>query len=337
MVRRGSAAGKGERGRPERSGGPPAPADPAVAPDRRIWVNGELVPWPEATLHVLSQSAARGSLVFDVMPCYELPDGPAIFGLREHSERFVRSAELSGMQLPLGLDAILQAIAETVRANPGTEIVKINAYHPGISLDVLPIDPEPSIAIAAFAIADVLPGAGSVEPRRLPPARLQVADVRKMPAWVQPPQAKLAAGYLYSSLAKQRARKEGFDDVLLLDERGEIAESSTQSFFLVLEGALWTAPVETVLAGITRCCVLELADDEGFPVKEARLPAERLLEAEEAFLSGTTTSLWPVARIDARTLPPPVPGPLTRRLIERMERLLAGDDPQFSPRWMQRV
>jgi branched-chain amino acid aminotransferase len=192
---------------------------------RRIWLDGKLVPWREATIHVLSQSAARGSLVFDVLPCYEGPDGPAIFGLREHSERFLNSAALSGMRLRLGLDEIQRAIGEAVRANPGTQIVKINAYYPGVSLDALPVDEVPTTAIAAFALADLSPGLDEMP--KLPPARLQVADVRKMPPWVLSPQAKLAAGYLYSAVAKQQARQEGFDDVLLLDERGDVAESST--------------------------------------------------------------------------------------------------------------
>jgi branched-chain amino acid aminotransferase len=302
---------------------------------RRIWVDGTLVPWREATIHVLSQSAARGSLVFDVMPCYAWPDGPAIFGMREHTERFIRSAGLSGMTLRLGLEDLLAAIGETVRANPGTQIVKINAYHPGVSLDVLPVDTEASVAIAAFALADLIPGLEKVGD--MPPARLQVTDVRKMPTWVISPQAKLAAGYLYTAVAKQIARKEGFDDVLLLDERGDVAESSTQSFFLVEGGTLYTASVDTVLGGITRRAVLELAQDEGIPAVEGHVAAARLDSADEAFMAGTTTNIWPVSQISSRELPAPVPGAITDTLRNRINRVIAGEDARFSPRWMQKV
>ncbi len=302
--------------------------------ERRIWLNGQLVPWAEVTLHVLSQSAARGSLVFDVMPCYELADGVAILGLREHSERFLRSAALAGMHVPYDLEQILAAVGETVRANPGVQVVKLNAYYPEISLDVLPAEPAATLAIAAFALGD--PGLPAVEfPSR--PARLQVAEVRKIPSWVLSPQAKVAAGYFYTSVAKAQSRREGFDDVLLLDEHGDVAESSTQSFFLVDEGTLYTAPVDTVLSGITRRAVLELAADEGIPLKEGRVGAERMRSAAEAFLAGTTTNIWPVGQIDARTLPSPVPGALTARLVERFGRLIAGEDPELSPRWMQAV
>ena len=304
---------------------------------RTIWVDGELLPWGEARIHVLSQSVARGSLVFDVMPCYELPDGPAIFGMREHSERFLRSAALCDMRLPIALDEILAGISATVKANPGVQIVKLNAYYPGVSLDALPVDEEASVAIAAFALGDIVPALAGAKLGTLPPCALQVAVPRKMPGWVLSPQAKIAAGYLYTAVAKQRAREDGFDDVLLLDENGDIAESSTQSFFLVDEGILYTAPTETVLAGITRRCVLELAEDEGLPWKEAHVPAERIEHVQEAFLAGTTTNIWPVRRIDEHKLPEPIPGEVAERLLGRLTAVLAGADPVFSPRWMQRV
>ncbi|TDI97782.1 MAG: hypothetical protein E2O73_10675 [Deltaproteobacteria bacterium] len=307
---------------------------PERTAERRIWVDGKLVPWQQATLHVLSQSAQRGSLVFDVMHCYWSPEGAAILGLREHSERFLNSASLSSMSLGIDLEGLLSAIRETVRANPGAQIVKLSAYYPGVSLDVLPSDHTASVAIAAFAISDILSG---TKGGKLGPARLQVADPRKMPPWVLSPQAKLAAGYLYTAVAKQHARAQGFDDVLLLDERGDIAESSTQSFFLVENDTLYTAPLDYVLAGITRRLLLELAADERIMAKEESVAAERLRSAQEAFMAGTTINVWPVAEIDGHALLAPVPGPITERLMARLARVIAREDPDFSPRWMQEV
>ncbi len=284
-------------------------------------------------MHVLSQSAQRGSLVFDVISCHWLPEGPALFGLREHTQRFVESAELSGMDLPLDLDGLLAAIAETVGANPGAQTVKISAYYPGVSLDVLPLEREATVAIAAFAVEDIYPELKGNPFAR--PAALQVADPRKMPPWVMSPQAKVAAGYLYTSVAKARARAQGYDDILLRDEHGDLAESSTQSFFLVEDGVVYTAPIDYVLRGITRAVVIELAKDEGIDVRETRIPYDQLGRATEVFLTGTTINVWPVARIDKRSLPEPVPGPVTGRLRGRLERLLEGADPEFSPRWLQ--
>lgn len=302
--------------------------------ERRIWVDGTLQPWGEVTVHVLSQSIQRGSLVFDVMPAYPRTGGIAVFGMREHTERFLGSMRLNGMEIPYGLDELLAAIRETVRANPGTQVVKISAYYPGIALDVLPSDPAPSVAIAAFEVGDVV-GAGFKWTGE--PARLQVAEPIKLPPTVFSPQIKIAAGYTSAAQAKRRARAEGFDDILFLDAGGNVAESSTQSFFLVEAGVVLTAPLDTVLAGITRRAVLELLEDEGIPCKQEVIVPQALGRAEEAFLTGTTINVWPIARIDARAFPAPVPGPITRRVSARLERVLAGEDPEFSPRWMQPV
>jgi branched-chain amino acid aminotransferase len=299
---------------------------------RKIWLDGALVPWASASVHVMSQSLQRGSLVFDVMACYGTPGDERIFGLREHVDRFLRSAELNGMQLGLERDEVIAAVADCVRANPGCEIVKISGYHSGVSLDVLPRDERPSVAIAAVSIRDVY---GMDLPGELPPARLQVAESIKLPPSVLSPQVKIAAGYTHAAIAKQRARDDGFDDILFLDDRGKVAESSTQSFFLVEQGGLHTAPLDHVLAGVTRRAVLELAADEGIPVKEEPAERDRLTSADEAFLTGTTIDVWPVGRIDAHDLPAPVPGPVTARLARRLARLIAGADAAFSPRWMQ--
>ncbi len=300
--------------------------------ERRIWVAGELRPWHDVNVHVLSQSAQRGSLVFDVMSCHWLAAGPAVFGLTPHVERFLNSARLSGMALPLDLAGISAAIGDTVRANPGAEIVKMSAYHAGVSLDVLPRDPEATIAIAAFSVRDIYPGAGS--PARPSPASLQIADTRKMPPWVMSPQAKLAAGDLYTAVAKAEAREKGFDDVLLLDERGELAESSTQSFLLVESGTLLAPGYDYVLRGVTRRAVIELARDEDIPVREEVLPRDLLERADEALLCGTTINVWPVARIDELRLPAHCPGPVTQRLGQRLGALLAGTDP-LCARWIE--
>jgi branched-chain amino acid aminotransferase len=302
--------------------------------ERVIWRNGKLVPWGDVTVHVLSQSLQRGTLVFDVMPVYWLTRGPAILGLDEHVERFEQSAELSGMTLPVGTAELRAGIAEAVRANPGAEIVKISAYYPGASLDVLPVDPMPHVAIAAFALAD-LSKAGRASAAG--PARLQVAESRKMPASVLNPQIKIAAAYTHAAFAKARAKAAGFHDVLFLDEQGQLTESSTQSFFLVCDGSLRSAPLDAVLAGVTRRLAVELARDEGILVKEEPMPRALLARAQEAFLTGTTSNVWPVARIDALELPAPIPGPITARLVARFAKLVADEDRVFSARWLQAV
>ncbi len=300
----------------------------------RIWVDGRLVPWADATLHVLSQSAQRGSLVFDVMSCHWLASGPAVFGLRPHVLRFQNSARLSGMELGQDLDGLLRGVSEAVHANPGCEMVKMSGYYPSFSFDVLPRDARATVAIAAFSLGAV----GAARPADgPPPARLHIAEPRKMPAWVMSPQAKLAAGYLYTAVAKAEARRAGFDDVLLLDEHGDVAESSTQSFFLVERDTLHTAPLDTVLASVTRRAVLEIAAELGMAAREsAPLPRALLERADEAFLCGTSVNVWPVELVDERRFER-APGPVTAALRGALARLLRGDDPKLGPRWLEPV
>lgn len=299
--------------------------------DRQIWVDGGLIPWNEANVHLMSQSLQRGSMVFDVMSCHWLPHGPAVFGLRAHTRRFLNSAQLSGMELPLGLDGVLTAVGEAIRANPGATVVKLCAFYPDVTLGVLPKTPVATLAVAALDPAEV--GEGQ---RVREPASLHIPDPRKLPPWVLSPQAKIAASYLYASVAKAEAQRLGYDDVLLLDEQGNLAESSTQSFFLVEERALYTASDEYVLRGVTRKVVIELAKDEGFFVHESEVPRSRIGSSDEAFTCGTSNPVWPVARIDDRNFLP-TPGPVTTRLADRLDLLLKGRDPVFSPKWMQPV
>jgi branched-chain amino acid aminotransferase len=303
--------------------------------DRKIWRNGRMIPWAEATVHVLAQSIQRGTLVFDVMPIYWVKRGPAILGLDEHTERFKQSMELAQMTPPYDVRELRAGIAEAVRANPGAELVKMSAYYPGVSLDVLPVDPKPEVAIAAFSIGDVVPGGARANARG--PAKLQIATSPKMPATVLSPQVKIAAGYTHAAFAKQRARAAGFHDVLFLDEAGSLTESSTQSFFVVADGVLHTAGLDAVLDGITRRLTIELARDEGIEVKEGRMPRELLTRAREAFLTGTTTNVWPIAQIDSLEIPKPVPGPISAKLVARFAALCADEDPAFSKRWLQAV
>ena len=299
--------------------------------ERTIWINGEIVPWAHATVHVLSQSMQRGSLVFDFMSCHWLPSGPVVFGLREHVDRFIGSTRIAGMKLAIDRPALLHAIGETVRANPGAAFVKISAYYPTPSIDVLPRDSQVTIAIAAYRQEDIVPDYKHVHA----PASLYVGKTRKMPPWVLSPQTKIAASYLYTQLCKVEAREHGFDDVLLLDEDECVAESSTHSFCWIQDGALYTAPLDTVLEGVTRRAVIALAQDEGLAVHEVRRPFSELEQWTEAFLTGTSILVWPVSRVGTRKFD--APGPLTAKLGARLRKLLAAEDPKFSPLWLQPV
>lgn len=308
---------------------------PAVStppePDRRIWIDGELVPWGQATVHVLSHSLQRGSLIFDYTSVHETARGPAVFRLAEHLERFERSAELVALPLARSRDELFTAVAETVRANPGARAVKISAYFPSIEVDVVPADAHVAVAIAAYDPArDVLAYKQNPYPFK-PTLSLWVEKERRNRRYdIVPPQAKVAANYTSSMYAKWAARKAGYDEIVLVDEHGHLAEGPTTNLFLVdREGVLCTPVEEKVLLGVTRRSVLELAKHEGLPVREDRIPPDALFQAPEVFLTGTTAGVWPVHAVDGQAVGASCPGPVTTRLKRRFDAVTAGGDPDF--------
>jgi branched-chain amino acid aminotransferase len=308
-------------------------------PDRRIWMDGELVPWGRATVHLLSHSLQRGSLVFDYMSVHETPRGTAVFRLDDHLARFRVSCDLLG--LPLGREAreLRAAVLATVRANPGARAVKICAYLPSIEVDVVPVDDRVALAVAAYDPGtDVLARKPGPPPAFPASVRLWIEKERRnRRPDILPPQAKVAANYASPMVAKWQARRRGYDEILLVDEHGHVAEGPTTNFFLVdREGTLRTAPGSTVLLGVTRRSVIELAEAEGRKVLEEAIAPEAVFAAAECFLTGTSAGVWPVASVDDRTIGAEVPGPVTAQLRHRFREVAEGRDPRFE-HWLAYV
>jgi branched-chain amino acid aminotransferase len=305
---------------------------------RQIWIDGELVPWEAATVHVLSHSLQRGSLIFDYMSVYETTRGPAVFRMPEHVARLLHSAELVGLPLELGAPAIEAAILATVRANPGATAVKVSAYLPSIEVDVVPLDPHVSVAIAAYdPQADV--NAGKPNPPHRP-ATLKIwieKAVKNRREDIVPPQAKVSGNYTSPMQAKWNARRAGYDEILLVDEDGYVAEGPTTNVFLVdAEGVLATPPEEKVLLGVTRSSIIELARAEGLRAEERRIRPEALALADEVFLTGTTAGIWPVESVDGEKIGAGAPGPVSARLAKRFRAATRGEDPAFA-HWLTPV
>jgi branched-chain amino acid aminotransferase len=299
---------------------------------RTIWLDGELVPWERATVHLLSHSLQRGSLVFDYMSVHETPRGAAVFRLREHVERFFHSVELVGLPLHREREEIEAAVLAAVRANPGARAVKLCAYLPSIEVDVVPLDDRVAVAIAAYdPPADVIERkAVRFEARAT--IRLWVEKrLRNRRKDILPPQAKVAANYASPMTAKWAARRAGYDEIVLVDEDGSLAESPTANLFWVdRAGALRTPPAERVLLGVTRQSLLEIAKHEGIEVGEALLRPEELARQAEVFLSGTTAGVLPVESVDGVSVGDGRPGPLTARLGARLREIQSGRDPDFA-------
>lgn len=317
---------------------PPRSSRASDEPDRQIWVNGRFVPWGNATVHVLSHSLQRGSLIFDYLSVHATDRGPAIFRLGEHVDRFLRSAEIVGLPLAFDHAAIARAIVETVRANPGATAVKASAYLASVEVDVVPMDTHVSLAIAAYDPArDVIQrNPGTFHHR--PELRLWIEkDRRNRRKDIVPPQAKVAGNYVSPMTAKWAARRAGYDEILLVDDEGFLAEGPTTNLFLVdAEGTLRTPPEEQILLGVTRRSILEIAKHDGIPAAESRLRPEAFETAAEVFLTGTTAGVWPVVSVDDRTIGAGKPGPMTKKLRDRFTQVVSGRDPDFD-HWLTRV
>lgn len=314
-----------------------APSEGSV-PERTLWIDGRFVPWAEATVHVLSHSHQRGSLVFDYMSVHETPGGAAVFRLDDHLARFFTSVELVGLPLDRegGRDAkaLRAALLETVAANPGAKAVKISAYLASVEVDVVPADEHVTVAIAAYdPKADVQ--ARKASPPAPPPKAVRIwleKQRRQRRPDILHPHAKVAGNYTSPMFAKWEARRRGYDEVLLVDEAGFLAEGPTTNFFLVDgEGTLRTPPEDSVLLGVTRRSILELARAEGLKVVEEPVRPEDLFAAAEAFLTGTSAGVWPIASVDDRAIGDgSPPGPVSRQLARRFTQVVSGEDEAFA-------
>ena len=300
-------------------------------PNRKIWLDGALVAWDQDTVHVLSHSLQRGSLIFDYMSVHETPRGPAVFRLKEHVQRLFRSADLVGLPLERSEAEITAAIIETVRANPGSTAVKISAYLPSVEVDVVPLDDRVALAIAAYHPGEDIVAHKTVKPPLRPTLKVWIEkDVRNRRADIVPPQAKVSANYVSPMLAKWRARRNGYDEILLVDETGFVAEGPTTNVFLVDDaGTLCTPSEENVLLGVTRSAIIDIAKQDGIHVEETRIRPDELIAAAEVFLTGTTAGVWPVTEIDDQTIGDGGPGPVSRVLRERFHEVVSGRDPAF--------
>jgi len=299
---------------------------------RTIWLDGSFVPWEDATVHVLSHSLQRGSLIFDYMSVHKTARGPAIFRMPEHVQRLLISAELVGLSIELEATQIEAAIVETVRRNADATAVKVSAFLPSIEVDVVPADPRVALAIAAYnPRQDILATKPANTYRYRETARVWIEkSVKNRRLDILPPQAKVAANYTSPMLAKWKARQAGYDEILLVDEAGCIAEGPTTNVFLVdARGTLVTPSEENVLLGVTRRSILDIASAEGVPLREGNVRPGDLLGAAEVFLTGTTAGIWPVESVDGKPVGGEVPGPISVQLRSCFRAAAAGEDPRF--------
>jgi len=285
-----------------------------------IWKNGELVPWDEANVHVLSHGLHYGTGVFEGIRCYETESrGPAIFRHADHLNRLEQSAELYYMELPYSAEELRQATHELIRRN-GLRSCYIRPLafrgygEMGLYAQSAPID----VIIAVWPW-----GAYLGEEGKRKGIRTKVASWRAISAESAIPHAKASGQYLNSILAKTESAKAGYEEAILLDQHGFVSEGSGENIFLVRDGVICTPPhTAAILDGITRASVIQIARDLGYTVEERGIARSELYLAEEAFLTGTAAELVPIREVDDHEIGEP--GEITRVIQEKFEDALHG-------------
>jgi branched-chain amino acid aminotransferase len=286
-----------------------------------IWINGEFVPWDRATVHPLCHSLQRGACLFESLDCNEAADGrAAIFRLREHMERFDRSAEIIGMTLPFNRPTLERAIIDTV-ARSGLKNCAIRplAYWADPMMDLMPGDSPVTVLI----------GLGAFRPSGAT-LRMAVAKSRKIDDSCMPVKAKVSGNYIASLLAKAEANRAGFNDAIFLDREGFVAEATTANIFIVEKGRLLTSPEDTILLGVTRDSVMQIAAALGITFSKEKFTADRLKNADEVILCSSGSEVKAVVDVDGRTIGDGTPGPVTKRLKSFYGDIVVGKVKEFA-------
>lgn len=296
-----------------------------------IWQNGEFVPWDEAQVHVLTHGLHYGTGVFEGIRCYDGELGPAIFRHREHLLRLADSARMYFLDLPYGTDELAEVTKELIRRNGLRDCyirpLAFRGYgEMGIYARSAPV--EMTIAVWTW-------GAYLGEEGKRHGIRAKVSSWRRIPSSSLIPHAKASGQYLNSILAKTESAQAGYEEAILLDERGFVCEGSGENIFIVTDGKAITPPqTASILDGITRKSVITILRDRGIEVEERDIVRSELYGAEEVFLCGTAAEVTPVREVDDH--PISEPGPITRMVQEGFEDAIYGRDPRYAE-WLDPI
>ena len=292
----------------------------------KIWMDGKLIPWEEANVHILTHSLHYGLAMFEGIRCYLCEDGKsAVFRLREHVDRLFDSAQIGNIKIPFSKREIAEACKDTLRANQLKEgyIRPIVFIGEGV-MGVYPGDNPIRVAIAAWSWGAYL-GEEALE-RGI---RIKVSSYTRHHVNVMMTKAKICGNYVNSVLAKREVMKMGYDEALMLDTEGYVSEASGENIFMVKNGVLKTTPLTSILPGITRAAVLQIAIARQMPLLEERFTRDELYTAQEAFFSGTAAELTPIREVDDRTIGEGKPGPMTKELQAAFFDIVRGKNPEY--------
>lgn len=300
--------------------------------DGFIWMDGKLVPWREANTHVLTHSLHYGLSVFEGVRAYNTGRGTAIFRLKEHTDRLFTSAHIYMMKMPFDKATINEAQKEVVRANKLESCyLRPIAFYGSEKMGISTRGATVHVAIAAWPWGAYL-GADGLEKG----IRVKVSSFMRSHVNVNMPRAKLAATYANSILANMEATQDGYDEAILLDTDGFVAEGSGENLFIVKNGVIWEPEIAAALTGITRDTVHALARELGYEVRSRRITRDDLYIADEAFFTGTAAEVTPIREIDNRQIGEGKRGPVTAAIQARFFDLVGGKLPEHDD-WLHFV
>jgi len=291
----------------------------------KIWMDGQFVNWKDARVHVLTHTLHYGVGAFEGIRCYKAGDGSAIFRLDDHVERLFASAHIMSIEIPYTKDEIKEAIKETVRINRLDAcyirpIVYVGYGSMGLYVEDNPIN----VAIAAWTWGSYLGDEGLKKG-----IRVKISSFTRHHVNISMTRAKVPGYYVNSILAKKEVKAAGYDEAVLLDPDGYIAEGSGENIFMVRKGIMKTTPLTSILAGITRESIIHLAREMGITVVEERFTRDDLYIADEAFLTGTAAELTPIREVDNRVIGTGKPGPVTQRLQDAFFNIVQGREKRY--------
>ncbi len=292
----------------------------------KIWMDGKLIPWEEANVHILTHSLHYGLGVFEGIRCYLCHDGEsAVFRLREHVDRLFDSAQIGDIKIPYSKREISDACKQTLRVNQLKEgyIRPIVFIGEGV-MGVYPGDNPIQVAIITWSWGAYL-GEGALEKG----IRVKVSSYTRHHVNVMMTKAKICGNYVNSVLAKREVMKMGYDEALMLDTEGYVSEASGENIFMVKNGVLKTTPLTSILSGITRDSVIQIAKAKKIALLEERFTRDELYTAEEAFFTGTAAELTPIREVDDRTIGNGKPGPMTKELQAAFFDIVKGKNPSY--------
>lgn len=300
---------------------------------KKIWMDGKLVNWDDANVHILTHTLHYGLGVFEGIRCYLCEDGSsAVFRLNEHTERLFDSARIVQIEIPYTRTEINEAVFETLKGNDLKEgYIRPIVYLGAGTMGLYPTANPVRVAIAAWPWGAYLGEEGLKKG-----IRVKTSSFTRHHVNVNMTKAKVVGNYVNSILAKKEAVKSGYDEALMLDTEGYVSEGSGENIFIVEDGVLKTTPLTSVLNGITRDSVIELARDKDIEVVEEKFTRDELYMAQEAFFTGTAAEITPVREVDDRVLGEGKPGPVTQAIQGTFFDIVKGRNDEYRE-WLSRL